>query len=94
LLRDNFGPSDKLVETGINIPYVYAQGFSTRDGKRKVLLVNKRERAIEAALPGSAGAVVEVVDQTTGLQAPVSTRLMADSLTLAGFAVAVVTFPR
>ena len=94
LLRDNFGPSDKLVETGINIPYVYAQGFSTPDGKRKVLLVNKRERPVEAALPGSAGAVVEVVDQTTGLQAPVSTRLKADSLTLAAFAVAVVTFPR
>jgi hypothetical protein len=40
LLHDNFGPGDKLVETASGVSYVYAQGFVSRDGQRKLLLVN------------------------------------------------------
>ena len=28
LLRDNFGPGDKLVEAGVSVPYVYALGYA------------------------------------------------------------------
>jgi hypothetical protein len=28
LLRDNFGPGDKLVETSVGAPHIYATGLS------------------------------------------------------------------
>jgi hypothetical protein len=93
LLRDNFGPGDKLVATSVSIPYVFAQGFLTRGGERKVLLINKRDRTFELALPAAAGAREEHVDQTTAFQPPAASQLSGDSVTLQGLAVAVVTLP-
>jgi len=93
LLRDNFGPGDKLIQTEVNGPYVYALGFECTDGKRKVLLVNKRNRPFEVSIPESAGATEDYVDQTTGYHAPGSTYLTGDEVSLGGLAVAVVTLP-
>ncbi len=59
LLRDSFLPGDKLVTTRLASPYVLAQGFMTHEGKRKILLVNKRDRSFEISIPGGAGAQVE-----------------------------------
>ena len=70
LLHDNFGPGDKLVNTSVDSSYVYAQAFQTRDGKRKLLLINKRNRPFEVSTPASQGSNVTYVDQTTGLQPP------------------------
>jgi hypothetical protein len=88
LLRKHFGPGDKLVETSLDSPYVYAQAFRTASGKHEVLLVSKRDRAIAIALPGPG--VIEYVDQTTAGGAPASAPV-AGSVTLNGFAVGVVT---
>jgi hypothetical protein len=93
LLKDNFGPGDKLVGTSISSPYVFAQGFVTRGGGRKILLVNKRNRLWAVSLPAS-GASVECVDQTTGFAPPAAWKLTGDQLPLSGFAVAVVTLPQ
>jgi hypothetical protein len=91
-----------LVETSVSLagqpaggtqPYVYAQGFVTRQGRRKVLLVNKRDRAYPILLPQSAGAEVSYVDQTTGSQPPGAGRLAGNEVMLRGLAVAVVTLP-
>src|SRR5215470_3432194 len=71
LLHDNFGPGDKLVETepsdpaGPNDAYVYSLAFSTRDGKRRVLLVNKRNRTFDVSLTGATGGQLDYVDETT-----------------------------
>ena len=92
LLHDNFGPGDKLVDTTSAIPHVYAQGFVTRDGKRKLLLVNERDRDFDLSIAGSTGAEVAYVDQTTGFQPPATAHMNADQMTLRGLAVAVVTF--
>jgi hypothetical protein len=92
LIHDNLGPGDKLVETSSSNPYVYAQSFATRDGGRKTLLVSKRNRTIAITLPGSEGAKVEVVDQTTGTQPPATARVKDGKLALGGFAVAIVTY--
>ena len=100
LLCDHFGPGDKLVDTSTSMPsldpdltapYVYAQGFVKRDGKREILLINKRDRDFEAVIPGGAGARVEVVDQTTAFNPPATHQLENDNLSLPAFAVAVVT---
>jgi hypothetical protein len=93
LLKDNSGPGDKLVETRIDNRYVYAMGAVKPDGKRRLLLVNKRNRPFEVTLPGAGGGQVARVDQTTAAQPPASARLDGEVVTLGGFAVAVVTLP-
>jgi hypothetical protein len=95
LLHDNFRPGDKLVEaeSSPSQPDVYTIGFVTRDRRRRVLLVNKRERTFAVSFAGSSGAQVDYVDQTTAFQPPASQKLSGESLQLAGYAVAVVTLP-
>ena len=90
LLRENFGPGDKLVHTDAG-GSLYAQGFLTRDGKRVLLLVNERDRELKVTIPGGAGATEHVVDQSTGETPASSATLSGDTLTLGGFGVAVVT---
>jgi hypothetical protein len=94
LLRDNFSPGDKLVETHLESPSVFAQAFVTSRGERRILLINKRDRQIEVSLPGAAGGMAEVVDQTTGSSPPATTTLAADDISLHGLAVAVVTLKK
>ena len=93
LLKDNFGPGDKLVETTVDNRYVYALGAVKSDGKRRLLLVNKRNRPFEISVPGATGGQLDRVDQTTALQPPASSKLSGDKVVLGGFAVAVVTLP-
>jgi len=93
LLHDNIGPGDKLVEMEPPNPYVYSLAFVTRDGKRRVLLVNKRDRAFDVTIPGARGGQMEYVDQTTAFEPPATTKLASDVTKLNGYSVAVVTFP-
>ena len=93
LLRTNFGPGDKLTETSVGTPAVYALGFAASDGKRKVLLVNKRDRIVTVSVPGASGGHLEVVDQQTALQPPAASQIQSDEISLNGLAVAAVTLP-
>jgi len=94
LLHDNFGPGDKLVDTASGSSHVYAQGFVTRAGQRKLLLVNQRDLDFDLSIAGSSGADVVYVDQTTGSQPPGTSHLSADQVTLRRLAVAVVALPK
>ena len=95
LLHDNFGPGDKLVEAESlpSQPYVYSLGFISREGKRRLLLVNKRNRPFDVSVTGSAGGQIEYVDQTTAFQPPAKIALSSDTMKLEGFSVAVITLP-
>lgn len=99
LLHDNFGPGDKLVEIetpsppGQHNPYVYTLALVTHNGKRRVLLVNKRNRAFDLSVTGASGGQIDYVDQTTGFQPPATAKLTTDTVKLAGYSVAVVTLP-
>jgi hypothetical protein len=93
LLRENFGHGDKLVDSGREDKELFIQGFITRDGKHKVLLVNKRDRMRVVSIAGAAGGRVEVVDQQTAFDPPAHGQLRGDDVTLGGLAVAVVTLP-
>jgi len=64
-----------------------------KDGKRKLLVVNQRNRDFEIAIPGAAGGRLDRVDVRTRFQAPASSKLTEDKLTLHGFYVAVITLP-
>ena len=92
LLRDHFGPGDKLVRTAQPGPYVYAQAFVTRENQRRLLLVNRRNREIEITVPQAGGATIGFVDQTTGFQPPASARLAGETVRLGGYSVTVVEF--
>ncbi len=94
LLRDNFGPGDKLVDVstlGPAGPYLYTLAALTPSGKRKLLIINKRDRDFELTLPGAAGAQVNAVDLTTGSEPASSNKMGSETLTIHGFSVAVVT---
>ncbi len=93
LLKNNFGPGDKIVATSGAPDFVHAQGFVTRDGKHKLLLVSKRGREIEVPLTGAANATAAIVDQTTQGNPARSETLSGDAFRLPGYGVAVITLP-
>ena len=99
LLHDNFGAGDKLVDIepfspfGANHPYVYSLAFATHDGKKRLLLVNKRDRTFDVTVTGAAGGREDYVDQTTGFQPPATAKLSTGVVKLAGYSVAVITLP-
>ncbi len=92
LIKDNFHPGDALVETALSggdAGEVVAQAFLTPAG-HKLLLANKRNRALQVALPDGAEASGETVDQQTGEGPPRSVKPENGTLTLEPFAVTVV----
>jgi hypothetical protein len=99
LLHDNFGPGDKIVEIAPvspfapDHPYVTGLAVVTKAGKRKMLLVNKRDRNLDLSIAGAAGSRFDYVDVTTGFQPPASTKLTSDKLMLHGFSVGMLSFP-
>ena len=93
LLKHNFGPGDTLVYTQIAGPDVAAQAYRTAAG-RKLLLINKRNAAVELDLPPEAAAArMDVVDAATGENPAQSSTLSGTHVMLAPFAVAVVFTP-
>jgi hypothetical protein len=93
LLRDNFGPGDKFAEiTGSGNPYVYSSAVVTKQGKHKLLLVNRRNQNFDLSVHGAAEGQLDFVDVTTGFRPPASTKLTSDTLTIHAFSVAVLTF--
>lgn len=93
LLRDNFGPGDRLVETSPGDPDVYAQAYIGPNGARKVLLVNKRYREAEVVLRGASGSTGQRVDQVTESSPPITIPLASDTIRLPALAVEVLTLP-
>ena len=101
LLKDHFGPGDKLVDMerkgfppSPSANFVYSHGVLTREGgQRRLLLVNTRDRAFTVSLPGAKGGQVSYVDQTSASAPPASRKVDSETLTLGGYAVAVVTLP-
>ncbi len=92
LLKDNFGPGDKLVETRNSSPDLAAQAFATMNGK-KVLILNKRNREQLLTLPGDAdGAEISRVTTTTGDKPPANGKVRGRTLTLQPFEVAILTY--
>lgn len=95
LIRDNFPPGDKIVQaapTSMSHP-VYAEGFVSPQGKRKLLLINVRDNNVNVHIPGIKGGREQFVDETTGEDPPRTVPLESNSVTLGAFSVAVVDLP-
>ena len=92
MLKDNFGPGDKLQTTFIPGQDVSGQAFLTAKGK-KLLLINRRNKEVKLDLPADAkNARVNYVDVTTGEDQVAQSQLENNAITLKPFAVAVLTF--
>lgn len=90
LIKDNFGPGDRLVSTSFNGSEVLCQAFITAKGK-KLLLINQRNKEIQINLPAEAkGAFTNYVDVTTGENPPAEIRLANTTISLKPFSVEVV----
>jgi Glycosyl hydrolases family 39 len=92
LLKDHFGPGDKLAETTVGSRDLSVQAFQTKRGK-VLLVINKRNRAAQVAFPADAdGAAVSLVAPSTNDHAPAETTLQGHALLLEPFEVAVVQY--
>jgi hypothetical protein len=104
LLKSTLGPGDTLMRTVFTdsaahvesmesmLPAMAAQAYRSPGGQRKLLLVNKRDRTVQIALPAdTAGGRLETVDTVTA-EGPARAAVLAGPiLELAPFAVAVVS---
>ena len=95
LLKDNFGPGDRLAHTSIDgNTSVEVQAFDTRAG-HKLLLINKRNREVTLALPHElSGSEVDRVDPSTEENAPQASSPAQNQITLAPFEVCVLKSSR
>ena len=91
LIKDTFHPGDQLVKTSIGSPDVVAQGFVTPAG-HKLLVVNKRNHAIEILLPDAEKATALTVDSEAAEGPARSVNLTGERIKLEPFAVTVVSW--
>jgi hypothetical protein len=94
MIKDNFRPGDKLVETGGKQPDdITIQGFLTTQGK-KVLLVNRTNAAKSFDLADDLrNASTLTVDEETGDNPPRTGAVSGDELKMAPFAVTILNVP-
>jgi len=94
LIKDSFHPGDTLVETKLEDAHsedLAAQAFITQSG-RKLLLANKRNRAIEVPLQDAEKATALTVNVATGDGAARSVKPEGGKIKLEPFAVTVVSW--
>ncbi len=91
LIKDSFHSGDKLVDTSVNSGDLAAQAFLTPRG-RKLLLVNRRNRAQEIELPDADKAAARTVDEETGDGAARMVKPADGKISLDPFAVTVVSW--
>ena len=94
LLKDNFHPGDQLVSTTLSSHSdIAAQAFVTSAGK-KLLLINKRNRAIDVTLPeGAQNGNLSIVDEGSGEGPARASKGEGNHVSLAPFAVVVISLP-
>ncbi len=90
LLKDNFGPGDKLVSTTTIASNVAAQGFVTKEGK-KILLINKKDDEVQLQLPVDVkNGWSSYVDVSTRENPPAKVQLAGNTIKLSPFSVTVI----
>lgn len=93
LLKDNFGPGDRLVDTNERSKDLAVQAYITAHGKR-LLVINKRDKAAEITLPtGTTVSSITYVAPSTGDGKPGNRQITGNLLPLEPFEVAVITVP-
>ena len=91
LLIDNFRPPAKMLDTELKTPSVAAQAFIDEQGRKKILLINKRDRDAEIDIEGIVNGSLQIVRH--GRDNIAVEKIGQNKVRLGGFAVAVVTMP-
>lgn len=72
---------------------LFSQAFVTKNGRRWVLIVNKRYLDINVMLPGCTGGTMKIINEATGFGPATETTLTSEQIALSPFSVAVVHMP-
>jgi hypothetical protein len=70
---------------------IYAQGYITSKGARKILLINKTMNIQKVVIPNIYGGQMSFVDLTTNYNPPATIQLQTNNVWLSAFGVAVIT---
>jgi len=97
MIRDNLGPGDKLVVADVKSEDpenpVFAQGFISERGVRKILLVNKSPRTQFVSIQEDTEIHAFFVDPDTGFDPPSEVTHQDNSFILKSFGVAILVLP-
>lgn len=88
LLKDNFGPGDKLVDTHSGTSQITAQAFITTEG-RKLLLINKRNTEAVLELPNEMSGE-QYIELSTEDNLPTKNQLTGNTIIVEPFSVVVI----
>jgi hypothetical protein len=72
---------------------MFSQAFIGKNGRRWVLVINKRFADVDVMLPGCTGGTMQIVNEASGFGPATNTTLMSDQIALSPFAVVVVHMP-
>ena len=72
---------------------VFSQAFVGRNGRRWVLIINKRFTTVEVSLPGCTSGRMQIINEASGFGPATEVALTSSTITLSPFAIAVVHMP-
>jgi hypothetical protein len=77
-------------ESGAN---VFSQAFVGENGRRWVLIINKRYASVDVFLPGCTGGRMQIINEASSFGPATEVTLTLSRITLSPFAIAVVHMP-
>ncbi len=72
---------------------ISSQAFVGKNGRRWVLIINKRYADVDVVLSGCTGGRMQIINEASGFGPATEIVLTADKITLSAFAVAVIHMP-
>ncbi len=79
--------------TDVGDKNIFSQAFVGQNGRRWVLIVNKRYASVDVSLTGSNGGQMQIINEASGFGPATEVALTSDQITLSPFAIAVVHMP-
>jgi len=72
---------------------IFSQAFVGKNGRRWVLIINKRYADVDVSLSGCTGGQMQIINEASGFGPATETVLTADKITLSAFSVAIIHMP-
>ncbi len=72
---------------------IFSQAFVGKNGRRWVLIVNKRYANVDVSLAGCTGGRMQVINEASGFGPATEVTLTSNTITMAPYAIAVVHMP-
>ena len=72
---------------------VFSQAFVGKNGRRWVLIINKRFADVDVFLPGCTGGLMRIINEASGFGPATEVTLTLSRITLSPFAIAIVHMP-